>query len=167
MTMTRFFIARAAIALLAGVFLAQSVHAAEPNIIWRSGSTGTIPAASAPATPPANPTNPLPADPAPPLPVAFTSAGFSSARETRTATVNGNQEYGLPWGFNVCVVVDSQSKTRDSLMKTSFYPGSEVSGNTAAIMIVPSVSGVYNVVISCGQSANSLSPTDSLRIEVK
>jgi hypothetical protein len=163
-------LAALAFVAVANTALADAVIVVRPAI--GSGTAGILPqnafsATGAPSNP-SNPTNPTnPSNPTTPTgPTVFTSVGFSSG--ATTSVIDGKlgmlREYPMPSGNPYCEVVDSSSKNLTSRMAPSYYPGAGT--NTPAIMFNPKVSGVYKIVVSCGQSKQSHSPAVQFNLTV-
>ncbi len=70
----------------------------------------------------------------------------------------------MPWGNPYCTVIDSASNDRNSKMFFSYYPGA--GQNSPAILIRPYEAGVYEIVVSCGQSQSTHSPAAQFSIVV-
>lgn len=167
--MKNFLLAALALVAVANTALADAVIVVRPAI--GSGTAGILPqnafsASGAPSTPsnPSTPTNPT-TPTTPTGPTVFTSVGFSAgAASDIDGKVGMLREYPMPFGNPYCEVVDSSGKTLKSVMDPSYYPGG--GSNTPAIMFNPKKTGVYKIVVSCGQTNKSHNPAVQFNLTV-
>jgi hypothetical protein len=152
--------------LVAAAIVAQSAVAADPTIMWRSSSTGVITSAAAPSNPSAPPVTP-PVTPPPSASAVFKSVGYTGqGAEDWTLDAGREFEFSVPYGSEICDVIDSSPAKKNSYMQTGYFKG-QPSGNTPTVSFTPLRTGVFEIVIGCGPDDSSLTPVRQYRVDVK